>query len=215
MPVARIVKAATMFRRLLISSLVCENLVPMPMRPQMRERPTIYKGVIAPNKGKNCSPAISPAIKALTPNATDKIINCRGLSMRKRFFPVLIFSVSSTILKAIMKQKTNTMTLAKPANLYIKVPPSSAPSQYIRPCPAANANTNSILRHHPFFFSTLKAVEATQMQKVNAMTNVTLTSFVNVCSLRSQCAASRNVWALPIARSAHIRRKAHILTHCP
>ena len=169
MPVVNINKAATMFKKLLINNLVCENLVPIPINPQMRERPIIYKGVTLPNKGKNCSPAISPAIKALTPNAIDKNINCLGLSIRKRFFPVLIFRVSSTILKAIMKQKTNTMTLAKPANLYIKVPPSSAPSQYISPCPAANANTNSMLRHQPFFFSTLKAVEATQTQKVNAM----------------------------------------------
>ena len=171
MPVARIVKAATMFKRLLINNLVCENLVPIPMRPQMREKPIIYKGVIVPNKGKNAESAISPAIKALTPNAIDKIINCRGLSMRKRFFPVLIFKVSSTILKAIMKQKTNTMTLAKLANLYMKVPPSSAPSQYISPCPAANANTNKKSRHQPLRFPMLNAVEAVHIQNVNAMTN--------------------------------------------
>ena len=171
MPVAKTNKAAKMFKRLLINNLVWENLVPMPIRPQMRERPIIYKGVTLPNKGKNCSPAISPAIKALIPNAIDKIISCRGLSMRKRFFPVLIFSVSSTILKAIMKQKTNTMTLAKPANLYMKVPPSSAPSQYIRPCPAANAQTNKKLRHQPLRFSMLNAVEAVHIQNVNAMTN--------------------------------------------
>ena len=170
MPVARIVKAATMFKRLFTSSLVCDSLVPIPMRPQMRESPIIYKGVISPNNGKNASPAINPAIKALIPNAIDKIISCFGLSIRKRFFPLFIFRVSSIILKAIMKQNTRTMTLAKPANLYMKVPPSSAPSQYISPCPAANAHTNSMLRHQPFFFSTLKAVEATQTQKVNAMT---------------------------------------------
>ena len=170
MPVARIAKAAAMFKRLFIKSLVCENLVPIPIRPHTRDIPIIYIGVIFPNNGRNASPAISPAIKALTPNAIDKIINCRGLSIRKRFFPVLIFSVSITILKAIMKQMMSTMTLAKLANLYIKVPPSSEPSQYIMPCPAANAHTNKRLRHQPFFFSTLKAVEATQMQKVNAMT---------------------------------------------
>ena len=169
MPVARIVKAATIFKRLLINNLVCVNLVPMPINPQMRERPIIYKGVILPNNGKNASLAINPAIKVLIPNAIDKNISCFGLSIRKRFFPILIFSVSITILKAIIKQNIKTMTLAKPANLCMKVTPSSAPSQYISPCPAANAHTNSMLRHQPFFFSTLKAVEATQTQKVKDM----------------------------------------------
>ena len=166
---AKIAKAVTIFNRLLINNLVCENLVPMPMRPQMRETPINNKGVTLPNKGKNAASAINPAIKALIPNAIERIINCFGLSMRKRFFPVLIFSVSITILKAIMKQMMSVMTFAKPANLYINVPPSSEPSQYINPCPAANAHTNSMLRHQPFFFSRLKAVEATQTQKVNDM----------------------------------------------
>ena len=171
MPVANIVKAATTFNRLLINNLVCENLVPIPIRPHMREIPNINDGVTLPNNGKNSSPAISPAIKALIPNAIDRIINCFGLSIKKRFFPALIFSVSITILNAIMKQKMRTMTFAKPANLYIKVPPSNEPSKDIKPCPAANAHTNSILRHQPFFFSRLKAEEATQTQKVNAMIN--------------------------------------------
>ena len=170
-PVTKIAKAATTFSKLLISNFVCENLVPMPMKPQMRDIPIINKGVVFPNKGKNASPAIKPASKALTPNAMDRIIKCFGLSMRKRFFPLLIFSVSRIILKAIMKQRRITMTLAKPSKRFINVPPSNDPSQYISPCPAANAHTKSMLRHHPFFFSTLKAVEATQTQKVNAMTN--------------------------------------------
>lgn len=171
MPVASIAKAETKFNRLLINNLVCENLVPIPMNPHTSEIPIIYKGVVFPNKGKNAASAINPAIKVLIPNAIDKIISCFGLSIRKRFFPLLIFSVSITILKAIMKQKMRTIIFAKPANLYINVPPSSEPSQYMSPCPAANAHTKSMLRHHPFFFSTLKAVEATQTQKVNAMTN--------------------------------------------
>ena len=129
MPVAKIANAAMKFNRLLINNFVCDILVPMAINPQMREIPIIYKGVIFPNKGKNAASAINPAIKALIPNAIDKIINCFGFSIKKRFFPVLIFRVSSTILKAIMKQKTSTMTLAKPANLYMKVPPSSEPSQ--------------------------------------------------------------------------------------
>ena len=129
MPVARISKAATIFKRLFISSLVLENLVPIPINPQMSETPIINKGVILPNNGKNASLAISPAIKALMPNAIERIISCFGLSMRKRFFPVLIFSVSSTILKAIMKHSIRTMTLAKLSNLCMNVPPSSEPSQ--------------------------------------------------------------------------------------
>ena len=171
MPVANITKAAAKFKRLLINNLVCENLVPIPIRPQMREIPNINNGVTLPNNGKNSSPAISPARKALIPNAIERIISCFGLSIKKRFFPALIFSVSITILNAIMKHMIRTITLAKLSNLFMNVPPSSEPSQYISPCPAANANTNSMLRHHPFFFSTLKAVEATQTQKVNAMTN--------------------------------------------
>lgn len=171
MPVARIARAATRFKRLLINNLVCENLVPMPMRPQASEVPNINKGAVLPYNGKNASPAISPASKSLTPNAIERIIRCFGLSIKKRFLPVLIFSVSITILNAIMKQMMRVMTLAKLSNLYINVPPSSEPSQYISPCPAANAHTNNILRHQPFFFSILKAVEATQTQKVNDITN--------------------------------------------
>ncbi len=117
MPVAKIANAAMKFKRLLTSNFVCENLVPMPINPQMREIPIIYKGVVFPNKGKNASPAINPAIKALIPNAIERIISCFGLSIRKRFFPLLIFSVSITILKAIMKQKMRTIIFAKPANL--------------------------------------------------------------------------------------------------
>ena len=170
MPVASIAKAAARFKRLLTSNLVCENLVPIPMKPQISENPIIYKGVIFPNNGRNGSLDINPAIKVLTPNAIARIIRCFGLSIKKRFFPLLIFSVSIIILKVIMKQRMKTMTLAKPSNRFINVPPSNEPSQYISPCPAANANTNSMLRHQPFFFSTLNAEEATQTQKVNAMT---------------------------------------------
>ena len=170
MPVANIAKAAMKFNKLLINNLTCENLVPIPMKPQINETPIINKGVIFPNKGKNAASAINPAIKALIPNAIDKIISCFGLSMRKRFLPLLIFSVSITILKAIMKQKMRIIILAKPSKLFMNEPPSSEPSQYIRPCPAANAHTNNMLRHQPFFFSMLKAEEATQTQKVNAMT---------------------------------------------
>ncbi len=171
MPVANIAKAAMKFNKLLINNLTCENLVPIPMRPQINETPIINKGVILPNNGKNAASAINPAIKALIPNAIDKIISCFGLSMRKRFFPLLIFSVSIIILNAIIKQIIRTITLAKLANLYMNVPPSNDPSQYISPCPAAKAHTNNMLRHQPFFFSRLKAEEATQTQKVNAMTN--------------------------------------------
>jgi len=171
MPVVSTNMAATIFNRLLINNLVCENLVPMPINPQMRERPIMYKGVFLPNNGRKAPSAISPAIKALIPNAIERITSCFGLSIRKRFFPLLIFRVSRTILKAIMKQKIRTMTLAKPANLYMKVPPSSAPSQYISPCPAANAQTNKKLRHQPLRFSMLNAVEAVHIQNVNAMTN--------------------------------------------
>jgi len=117
MPVASIAKAETKFNRLLINNLVCENLVPIPMRPQINENPIIYRGVILPNKGRKASLAISPAIKVLIPNAIDKIISCFGLSIKKRFFPFLIFSVSIIILKAIMKQKMRTIIFAKPANL--------------------------------------------------------------------------------------------------
>ena len=132
-PVVNIAKAATTFNKLLTRSFVCENFVPMATSPQTRETPNTNKGVIFPNKGKNASPAISPASNALIPNAIERIIKCFGLSMRKRFFPLLIFSVSNTILNAIMKQMMRTMTLAKLSNLYIKVPPSSEPSQYISP----------------------------------------------------------------------------------
>ena len=170
MPVAKIAKAATTFKRLLTSNFVCENLVPIPMKPQMREKPIIYKGVIFPNNGRNASPAIRPANKALIPNAIERIISCFGLSIKKRFFPLLIFSVSRIILKVIMKQRMKTMTLAKPSNRFINVPPSNEPSQYISPCPADNANTNSMLRHQPFFFSRLKAEEATATQNVNDIT---------------------------------------------
>ena len=166
----KIAKAEAKFKRLLINNLVCENLVPIPMRPQINEAPIIIKGVVSPNNGKNASPAINPAIKALTPNAIARKISCFGLSIKKRFFPLLIFSVSITILKAIMKQKMRTMTLAKPANLFMKVPPSSEPSQYISPCPTANTQIHTMLRHQSFFFSTLNAVEATQTQKVNDIT---------------------------------------------
>ena len=171
MPIVSIAKAAAIFNKLLINNFVCVNFVPIPISPQMRAMPVIYRGVIWPNNGKKASPAISPAINALMPNAMDKNISCFGLSIRKRFFPVLIFSVSSTILKAIMKQKIRTMTLAKPANLYIKVPPSSEPSQYSSPCPAAKAQINKKLRHQPLRFSMLNAVEAVHIQNVNAMTN--------------------------------------------
>lgn len=112
MPVASIAKAATTFNRLLTSNFVCENLVPIPMRPQMREMHIINKGVIFPKRGRNASSAISPAIKALTPKAMERIISCFGLSMRKRFLPLLIFSVSITILNAIMKQMMRTIIFA-------------------------------------------------------------------------------------------------------
>ena len=163
-------KAATTFNRLLTSNLVCENLVPMPISPQMRETAAINNGVILPNSGKKASPAISPAIKALIPNAMESIISCFGLSIRKRFFPLLILRVSSIILKAIIKLSKITTTFANPSKRCMNVPPSSEPSQYISPCPAAKAHTNKKLRHQPFFFSMLKADEATQTQKVNAMT---------------------------------------------
>ena len=159
-----------MFKRLLINNLVWENLVPMPIRPQMREKPIIYKGVIFPNNGRNASPAIRPANKALIPNAIERIISCFGLSIKKRFFPLLIFSVSRIILKVIMKQRMKTMTLAKPSNRFMNVPPSNEPSQYISPCPAAKAQTNKKLRHQPLRFSMLNAVEAVHIQNVNAMT---------------------------------------------
>ena len=109
---AKIVSAASTFSKLLINSFVCDILVPIPIKPQMRETPIIYKGVIFPNKGRKASLAISPAIKALTPNAMARIIRCFGLSMIKRFFPLLIFSVSIIILKVIMKQMMTTMILA-------------------------------------------------------------------------------------------------------
>ena len=109
---AKIAKAATTFNRLLINSLVCDILVPMPIKPQMREKPIIYKGVRVPNNGRNGSLDINPAIKVLTPNAMARMIKCFGLSIKKRFFPLLIFSVSIIILKVIMKQKMMVMTLA-------------------------------------------------------------------------------------------------------
>ncbi len=56
------------------------------------------------------------------------------------------------------------------SNRCMKAPPSSEPSQYSSPCPAANANTDNRLRHQPFFWLILKAVEALQTQNVNAMT---------------------------------------------
>ena len=170
MPVANIAKAAMKFNKLLTSSLVWENLVPIPIKPQMREIPIIYKGVIFPNKGRNASLAISPAIKALIPNAIERIISCFGLSIKKRFFPFLIFRVSVIILNAIMKQKMRTIILAKPSKLFMNAPPSSEPSQYISPCPAAKAQMNKKLRHQPLRFSMLNAVEAVHIQNVNAMT---------------------------------------------
>ena len=109
---AKIVSAASTFNKLLINSLVCDILVPMPINPQMMEMPIIYKGVTLPNNGIKPSPAIRPAIKALTPKAMARIIRCFGLSIRKRFFPLLIFSVSIIILKVIMKQMMTTMILA-------------------------------------------------------------------------------------------------------
>lgn len=161
--------AAAMFNKLLTNNFVLENFVPIPMRPQISERPKINKGVMRPNNGRKALPDIRPAIKALIPNAIERIISCFGLSMRKRFLPLLIFSVSITILNVIMKQSMMTTTLAKPSKRCMNVPPSKEPSQYISPCPAAKAHTKSMLRHQPFFCSTLNAVEATQTQKVNAM----------------------------------------------
>lgn len=140
-PVARIANAAPTFRRLLTNNLVWENLVPMAMRPHIREMPIINKGVTVPNNGMNGSPAIRPAIKALTPTATDRNISWRGLRIKIRFRPFLIFSVSMNILNAIMKQSTRMTTLGMNANLSMNVPPSSEPSQYIKPCPADNAPT--------------------------------------------------------------------------
>ena len=166
---ARIDKAAAMFNRLLINSLDGENLVPMPIKPQMRASPINKRGVMPPNNGRNISPAIRPAIRAFTPRAMARKNSCPNLSMKKRFLPLLILSVSIIILKAIMKQRIRTTTLGKPANTPMKVPPSKDPSQYISPCPAANAHTSIMLRHQLLFLSRLKAVEATQTLKVNDM----------------------------------------------
>ena len=119
------------------------------MSPQMSDIPMMMSGVMLPKRGRNSSPAIKPDIKALTPSTSDKNISCFFLLIKKRFFPFLIFKVSSTILNVIMKQRMITTTLGKPAKLFINVPPSSDPSQYISPCPAAKALTNSMLVHHP------------------------------------------------------------------
>lgn len=166
MPVANIANAATIFKRLLTNNLVGEKVVFAPIIPQIRDVPAINKGVIFPYKGKNASSAIKPAINGLMPKATVRKSSSLGLSIRNRFFPLLIFSVSIIILKAIIKQNIRTTIFEYFSNRCINLPPSNEPSQYISPCPTAKTQTNSILRHQPFFFSILKAVAAMQTQKV-------------------------------------------------
>ena len=55
---------------------------------------------------------INALIAGLMADAIERIISCFGLSIRKRFLPLLIFSVSIIILKAIMKQIMRTIILA-------------------------------------------------------------------------------------------------------
>ena len=127
----------------------------------MREIPIIYKGVNFPNNGKNDSPAMSPAIKALMPSAIDKIINCFGLSIKKRFFPLLIFSVSIIILKAIMKQMIRTITLAKLANLYMNVPPSKKATIYVV---SENEEVRATFENAKVFFAQLGSASEVLVQ---------------------------------------------------
>ena len=82
---------------------------------------------MSPSNGKNASFDISPAMKGLIPNAMARIRRCFFLSIKKRFLPLLIFSVSVIVLKAIMKHKTSTTIFAMLSNFGMKVPPSNPP----------------------------------------------------------------------------------------
>lgn len=166
-PVRSTEAAARKFTRLLTSSFTVENFVEIPMMPQRSDEATRNSGVRLPNRGRKGSLYISPAINVLIPNAIASKTSCFFLKTRRRFLPFLIFKVSRTILKAIMKHKTRTIIFEIFSKRCIKVFPRRCPRIYIMPWPRDRDITRKKFLPHDASGSALKAVDATSMQKVS------------------------------------------------